>query len=142
MYKAVIDNIDKQDLFICCAAIADYRPSKISVKKIKKTNNNLSVELVRNKDILHDVCQLINKPICIGFAAETENCIKNAKHKLKNKNCDAIVLNDVSDRNIGLKSDQNEVYFITHHDSQKIIKNSKTIIAEKIIKIISKKFFN
>ena len=141
MHDAVMDNIDNQDLFISCAAVADYRPSKVSLNKIKKSNEKEIIELVLNRDILSDVCHLSKKPICIGFAAETENCIKNAKQKLEKKNCDAIILNDVSDPNIGLKSDENEVHFITKGDSRIIKKNSKAIIAEKIIKIISKKFF-
>jgi len=141
MHDAVMDNIDNQDLFISCAAVADYRPSKVSLNKIKKSNEKEIIELVLNRDILSDVCHLSKKPICIGFAAETENCIKNAKQKLEKKNCDAIILNDVSDPNIGLKSDENEVHFITKGDSKIIKKNSKAIIAEKIIKIISKKFF-
>jgi phosphopantothenoylcysteine decarboxylase/phosphopantothenate--cysteine ligase len=141
MHDAVMDNIDNQDLFISCAAVADYRPSKVSLNKIKKSNEKEIIELVLNRDILSDVCHLSKKPICIGFAAETENCINNAKQKLEKKNCDAIILNDVSDPNIGLKSDENEVHFITKGDSKIIKKNSKAIIAEKIIKIISKKFF-
>ena len=90
---------------------------------------------------MSDVCQLKNKPICIGFAAETENYLNNANQKLKNKNCDAIILNDVSNSEIGLKSDDNEVYFITKKGSKKIKKNSKQIIAEKIVKKITEEFF-
>ena len=141
MYEAVMENIHDQDLFISCAAVADYRPTKVSPNKIKKTSNQKTIELVANKDILSDVCQLKNKPICIGFAAETENYINNANQKLKNKNCDAIILNDVSNREIGLKSDDNEVYFITRDGSDKISKNSKQIIAEKIVKKITEEFF-
>ena len=141
MHEAVMANIHDQDLFISCAAVADYRPTKVSPNKIKKTSNQKTIELVANKDILSDVCQLKNKPICIGFAAETENYINNANQKLKNKNCDAIILNDVSNREIGLKSDDNEVYFITRDGSDKISKNSKQIIAEKIVKKITEEFF-
>jgi len=141
MHKAVMANIHDQDLFISCAAVADYRPKKINPNKIKKDNNQKTIELVANKDILSDVCQLKNKPICIGFAAETENYINNANQKLKNKNCDAIILNDVSNREIGLKSDDNEVYFITRDGSDKISKNSKQIVAEKIVKKITEEFF-
>ena len=141
MHEAVMANIHNQDLFISCAAVADYRPTKVSPNKIKKTSNQKTIELVANKDILSDVCQLKNKPICIGFAAETENYINNANQKLKNKNCDAIILNDVSNREIGLKSDDNEVYFITRDESVKISKNSKQIIAEKIVKKITEEFF-
>ncbi len=141
MHEAVMEHIHGQDLFISCAAVADYRPTKVSPNKIKKPSNQKTIELVANKDILSDVCQLKNKPICIGFAAETENYIKNANQKLKNKNCDAIILNDVSNSEIGLKSDENEVYFITRYGSDKISKNSKQIIAEKIVKKITEEFF-
>jgi len=141
MYEAVMANIHDQDLFISCAAVADYRPTKVNPNKIKKDSNKQTIELVANKDILSDVCQLKDKPICIGFAAETENYINNANQKLKNKQCDAIILNDVSNSEIGLKSDDNEVYFITRNGSEKINKNSKQIVAEKIVKKITKEFF-
>ena len=141
MHEAVMANIHDQDLFISCAAVADYRPTKVSPNKIKKTSNEKTIELVANKDILSDVCQLKDKPICIGFAAETENYLNNANQKLKNKNCDAIILNDVSNSEIGLKSDDNEVYFITRNGSEKINKNSKQIVAEKIVKKITEEFF-
>ena len=141
MHEAVMANIHDQDLFISCAAVADYRPTKVSPNKIKKTSNEKTIELVANKDILSDVCQLKDKPICIGFAAETENYLNNANQKLKNKNCDAIILNDVSNSEIGLKSDDNEVYFITENGSEKINKNSKQIVAEKIVKKITEEFF-
>ena len=141
MHEAVMANIHDQDLFISCAAVADYRPTKVSPNKIKKDSNKQTIELVANKDILSDVCQLKDKPICIGFAAETENYINNANQKLKNKQCDAIILNDVSNSAIGLKSDDNEVYFITRDGSDKINKNSKQIVAEKIIKKITEEFF-
>jgi len=141
MYDAVMNNITSQDLFISCAAVADYRPSKVSLNKIKKTSNIKSIQLTENKDILASVCKLKDKPICVGFAAETENLISNAKHKLKNKKCDAIILNDISNSEIGLKSDENEVHFISEKNSEKIDKNSKQIIAEIIINKIAKYFF-
>jgi len=141
MYDAVMNNITNQDLFISCAAVADYRPSKVSLNKIKKTSNIKSIQLTENKDILASVCKLKDKPICIGFAAETENLIANAKQKLKNKKCDAIILNDISNSEIGLKSDENEVHFISEKNSEKIDKNSKQIIAEIIINKIAKYFF-
>jgi len=141
MHEAVMANIHNQDLFISCAAVADFRPAKNHPNKIKKDSNNKTIELVANKDILSEVCQLKDKPISIGFAAETENYINNANKKLHSKNCDAIILNDVSNNKIGLKSDDNEVYFITRNGSEKINKNSKQIIAEKIVKKITEEFF-
>ena len=137
MHEAVMNNIDEQDIFISCAAVADYRPANIAKNKIKKTRETLSIDLVRNPDILASVCQMKDKPVCIGFAAETENLLENGKNKLKNKGCDAIILNDVSNSKIGLKSDQNEVFFITENDCEKIDINSKIIIAQKLVIKIS-----
>ena len=141
MYKAVMQRIESQDLFISCAAVADFRPKNISNNKIKKNNNSVTIELIKNKDILASVCQLNKKPICIGFAAETENFIDNARAKLASKQCEAIILNDVSQSEIGLNSDENEVHFITKEDCEKIEKNSKHIIAEKVIQKITNYYF-
>ena len=141
MYKAVMQRIESQDLFISCAAVADFRPKHISSNKIKKNNSSVTIELIENKDILASVCQLNKKPICIGFAAETENFIDNAKAKLASKQCEAIILNDVSQSEIGLNSDENEVHFITKENCEKIEKNSKQIIAEKVIQKITNYYF-
>ena len=141
MYKAVMQRIESQDLFISCAAVADFRPKHISSNKIKKNNSSVTIELIKNKDILASVCQLNKKPICIGFAAETENFIDNARAKLASKQCEAIILNDVSQSEIGLNSDENEVHFITKENCEKIEKNSKQIIAEKVIQKITNYYF-
>jgi phosphopantothenoylcysteine decarboxylase/phosphopantothenate--cysteine ligase len=137
MLDAVMSNIDEQDIFISCAAVADYRPANAAINKIKKDRETLSIDLIRNPDILAIVCQMKSKPICVGFAAETENLLENANNKLKNKGCDAIILNDVSNTKIGLKSDQNEVFFITNKVCEKIEINSKIIIAQKLVIKIS-----
>ena len=141
MYQSVIDNIDKQDIFIACAAVSDYSSKNIEKNKIKKSGKNLFLELTPSKDILKAVCKLDKKPICIGFAAETQNLIENAKDKLKNKGCDAIILNDVSKDDSGFKSDENEVIFIDHSGQVKLPKNSKQKLGRKIIEIIAEKFF-
>ena len=141
MYKAVMHRIESQDLFISCAAVADFRPKHISRNKIKKNNSSVTIELIKNKDILASVCLLNKKPICIGFAAETENLIDNARAKLARKQCEAIILNDVSQSEIGLNSDENEVHFITKENCEKIEKNSKQIIAEKVIQKITNYYF-
>jgi len=142
MYKAVMKKIKSQDLFISCAAVADFKPKSTNKNKIKKNNNNsITIELTENKDILACVCQLQRKPICIGFAAETENHIENAKIKLKKKKCDAIVLNDVSKAGIGLNSNDNEVHLITKNKNEKIEQNTKQIIAVNIINKLADYFF-
>ncbi len=140
MYQAVMSNIAEQDIFIACAAVSDYCIKNVEKNKIKKLNENLILELTPTKDILKKVCQLTQKPICIGFAAETQNLTENAKNKLKNKGCDAIILNDVSKPDFGFKSDKNEVLFLTTKNSQKIEKNSKQKIARKIIDVLTEKF--
>ena len=142
MYQAVMKQIDNQDLFISCAAVADFRPKKVSKNKIKKDNQSMTIELIRNRDILASVCQLKKKPICIGFAAETENHIINANNKLRKKQCDAIILNDISQTEIGLNADENEVHLITKNRTKKIEKNTKQIVAEKIIDELVNNFFN
>ena len=141
MYEAVMKRIESQDLFICCAAVADFRPKNVSHNKIKKNNSPVTIELTENKDILASVCQLNKRPICIGFAAESENFIVNARAKLESKACEAIILNDISQSEIGLNSDENEVHFITKEHCEKIEKNSKQIIAEKIIEKITNYYF-
>ena len=142
MYQAVMKQIDNQDLFISCAAVADFRPKKVSKNKIKKDSQSMTIELIRNRDILASVCQLKKKPICIGFAAETENHFINANNKLIKKQCDAIILNDISQTEIGLNADENEVHLITKNRTKKIEKNTKQIVAEKIIDELVNNFFN
>lgn len=140
MHQAVMANIATQDFFIACAAVSDYRVKNVEKNKIKKSNQALILELIPTADILKDVCQLTHKPICIGFAAETQNLMENAENKLKNKGCDAIILNDVSGTDFGFKSEENEVVFLTSKSSLKIEKNSKQKIARKIVETLSENF--
>ena len=140
MYQSVMKNINGQDIFIACAAVSDYSIKNPENHKIKKSNQTLTIELTPTKDILKEVCKLDKKPICIGFAAETQNLLENAQNKLNNKDCDAIILNDVSNADLGFKSDKNEVIFIDQKSNIKLAKNSKQKLGRKIIKIISEKF--
>ena len=140
MHQSVMENINGQAIFIACAAVSDYSIKNPKNHKIKKSDQALTIELTPTKDILKDVCQLPQKPICIGFAAETQNLLENAQNKLKNKGCDAIILNDVSSTDLGFKSDENAVVFIDQKNSIKLEKNSKQKLGRKIIEIISEKF--
>lgn len=139
MYQTVMENINDQDIFIACAAVSDYSIKNPKNHKIKKSVQAITIELIPTKDILKDVCHLPQRPICIGFAAETQNLLENAQNKLKNKGCDAIILNDVSNADFGFKSDENEVVFIDQKSSIKLTKNSKQKLGRKIIEIISEK---
>ena len=128
------------DIAVCAAAVADFKPIKKSKIKIKKDNTNLkSIGLERNKDIVEFLGKN-NKhrpSLVIGFAAETENLNKNAFSKLKQKNCDLIVANDVSKKDSGLNSDYNRVSIIDNSGKIKVIKkNKKSFIANIIAEIV------
>jgi phosphopantothenoylcysteine decarboxylase/phosphopantothenate--cysteine ligase len=107
-------DLAKASIFIGAAAVADYRPVKRSPVKIKKTESSLSLELERTPDILREVAAAKQDGLLvIGFAAETENVLQNAREKLSTKNLDAIVANDVSQDGVGFDSVNNEVTIIS-----------------------------
>ena len=128
------------DIAICTAAVADFRPIKKSKTKIKKDNIKLkSIQLEKNRDIVEFLGKN-NKhrpSLVIGFAAETENFNRNAFSKLRQKNCDLIVVNDVSKKDSGLNSDYNRVSIIDNSGKIKVIKrNKKSFIANVITEIV------
>ena len=132
------------DIAICAAAVADFKPIIKSKTKIKKDNlKRKSIELERNRDIVEFLGKN-NKhrpSIVIGFAAETENLNKNAFSKLRQKNCDLIVVNDISKKDSGLNSDYNRVSIIDNSGKIKVIKkNKKSFIANVIAEIVLDKF--
>ena len=104
----------------------------------KKKSNNLSMELIENKDILKSISLKKGDLKVIGFAAETQDVVKNAKKKLNEKKLDLIIANDVSDSSIGFDSDENEVYLITKKIEKKIEKISKKKLSRSIIEFIAK----
>ena len=140
MFQAVRDNFKDCDFIIKAAAVSDYTPVQVFDKKVKKQDGNLSIEFKRTQDILKYVGdnKSDNQKV-IGFAAETNNLIEYAKEKIIKKNLDYIVANDISKKDIGFGSEDNEVYIIDKHDNiKKIYKNSKNNIAKAIIDVISK----
>ena len=116
MWAAVHPRLATSEIFIATAAVADYKIAKPAAHKIKKKNQNLSLELVPTIDILKSVgeyCVENHKKILrIGFAAETENVIANGREKLTRKNCHLIATNDVGDANIGFNSEENEINLV------------------------------
>ena len=139
MLKEVDKAINNFDLFISTAAVSDFKPEEYENQKIKKQKkaNNLNIELTKNQDILKSVSENKGDLKVIGFAAETQNIIENAKKKLKEKNLDLIIANDVSDDSIGFDSDENEVYLITKKIEKKISKVSKKKLSRNIIEFIA-----
>lgn len=112
MYEAVHAEFDNAAIAICAAAVADYRPKKVADQKIKKDEGYLSIDLVRNKDILKDLGERKKHQFLVGFALETENELENAKAKLKRKNLDAIVLNSLNDEGAGFGKNTNKITFL------------------------------
>ena len=138
MLEAVNTCMKSSDIFISCAAVADYKPSNYSDTKIKKENlDNLEINLEKNHDILSEVAEQFSSAYIVGFAAETSNVNSNAKKKLDSKNLNMIISNDVSDTSIGFDSDENEVHVITSNETIFIKKDKKIRIAREILNIIS-----
>ena len=138
MLEAVNTCMKSSDIFISCAAVADYKPSNYSDTKIKKENlDNLEINLEKNHDILSEVAEQFSSAYIVGFAAETSNVNSNAKKKLDSKNLNMIISNDVSDTSIGFDSDENEVHVITGSKTIFIKKDKKIRIAREILNIIS-----
>ncbi|MCC3867318.1 bifunctional phosphopantothenoylcysteine decarboxylase/phosphopantothenate--cysteine ligase CoaBC [Terrisporobacter mayombei] len=112
MYNAIIDNLDENQVIIKSAAVADYKPKAYSDKKIKKSNDDLVIELDRNKDIAYELGKIKKDKVLVGFAAETNDLIENAKGKVNKKNLDFIVANDLTEEGAGFGTDTNIVKII------------------------------
>ena len=140
MHTAVMANIADADVFIGTAAVADYRPEALQQEKIKKDSDSLEIRLVKNPDILAEVAALKARPsVVIGFAAESENLLENARKKLHSKQLDFIVANDISDSSIGFQSDENAVTILGLDTELKIDKAPKRLVATKILELATKK---
>ena len=146
MQTALSEEFDDADYIFMSAAVADFRIKEFNPQKTKKTDSDtLTLELVKNPDILQYLCnkKTSSRPVIVGFCVETENLIENAKNKILKKGCDFIVANDVSRKDIGFSTDENEVYIINRNlDVKKVEKQSKLKIAEEIIKEVYEKSGN
>jgi phosphopantothenoylcysteine decarboxylase/phosphopantothenate--cysteine ligase len=140
MHDAVNRAIRDCDVLIMCAAVSDYKPATRSDRKIKKRKSGFALKLVPVRDILASLPKRRGY-LVIGFAAETHHLKKNAKKKLREKNCDAIVANDVSGSETGMESDENEVtIFFRNGETMAISRAPKKIIARELVKIFEKMF--
>ena len=133
MFDAVMGQTPNCDILVMCAAVADYKPARISNEKIKKRAASLSLELIQTRDILASLPKQDREYLVVGFAAETENVEANALKKLRAKNCDVIVANDAR---MAMESDENEVeIFFRDGENKKISRAPKQIIARELVKI-------
>lgn len=138
MLQAVQTAVPQTDIFIGVAAVADYRAAKINPQKIKKTDKNLSIELIPNPDILSTVSGLPNPPFCVGFAAETENLERNAEAKRRKKNLPLLIGNLAQD---AIGADESELILFDDAGKHILPKAAKITQAYRIIKHIGTLYF-
>lgn len=134
MYAAVEHWIGKTDIAIFAAAVADYRPANVPEQKIKKSGETMTLELIRNPDILASTRSVFDfQGVLVGFAAETENIEANARGKLERKRCDLVIANDVSRPDIGFDSNDNEILLVYKDRSETVGKHSKDHLGHLIL---------
>ncbi len=139
MKRAVDIHIHTVDLAVFSAAVADYRPAMVSDHKIKKSEESLSIELVKNPDILAGVGAMQNPPYLVGFALETDNEMEHAFAKAEKKNTDLLVLNSMRDKEAGFKKDTNKITLIRRDKSlNEYPAKSKVEVAKDIVDEILK----
>ncbi|MGF1910284.1 bifunctional phosphopantothenoylcysteine decarboxylase/phosphopantothenate--cysteine ligase CoaBC [Vibrio kasasachensis] len=142
MHKAVLDRASQHDIFISCAAVADYRPETIAGNKLKKSDDTdaMTVNMVKNPDIVASVAAMTeNRPFTVGFAAETQNVKQYALSKLSRKNLDMICANDVSQQGQGFNSNDNAITVYWAEGEQSLTLASKQQIAQQILQTIADK---
>jgi phosphopantothenoylcysteine decarboxylase/phosphopantothenate--cysteine ligase len=155
MRDAVMSDIITSDIFVAAAAVADYRCADVAEQKIKKKSEDLQLLLQKNPDILAEVASLPQGPFTVGFAAETENLLDNARIKLQNKKLDMIAANQVGE-GLGFNADENELQVFWEAGDQgqenqtqesKIIKHQtlerapKEKLARQLIKVIANHYY-
>jgi len=137
MKKSVFAEFENTDITIMAAAVADYRPQQFSGQKIKKKDGNLKLDLERTTDILAELGKKKNNSqLLIGFAAESENILANAQQKLRSKQADYIIANDISNKDIAFGSNKNQVSILSEEGSTKIPLMEKEKLAHKILNYI------
>lgn len=140
MYSASMTHASDCDLFIAAAAVADYRPIAVAAQKLKKTTSEqMTIELVKNPDIVASVAALEHKPFTVGFAAESENLLVNGRDKLLRKRLDMVVANNIASEGIGFDSDNNAVTLIDVNNETTLSQRSKQQLARELIALMAKK---
>ena len=140
MHQQALTYANECTTFVACAAVADYRVAQIAEQKIKKTNDAMQLELVKNHDIVADVANLTKKPFIVGFAAETQNVEHYARGKLMRKNLDLIAANDVAKSGQGFNSDNNALTLFSAIDKTEIPLANKQVVAKKLVSLINQHY--
>ncbi|MGX9463516.1 bifunctional phosphopantothenoylcysteine decarboxylase/phosphopantothenate--cysteine ligase CoaBC [Shewanella sp. A14] len=136
MLDAVMKHVDQNDIFIGCAAVADYRIADVAQQKIKKSAEKMQLALVRNPDILAAVAQHTIRPFTVGFAAETNDVEQYARGKLQRKKLDMIAANNVSIQGLGFNADSNALQVFWQDGSQQLPATDKLTLARQLLTLI------
>lgn len=140
LYDVVHQSLCECDVLVMCAAVSDYKPSKVASEKVDKHAGEFALRLIPTRDILASLPRAERPYFVVGFAAQTHDLEANARRKLVAKNCDMIVANDVSRGDRGMESDDNEVtIFFRDDEPRTILCAPKITIAREILKIIFEK---
>jgi phosphopantothenoylcysteine decarboxylase/phosphopantothenate--cysteine ligase len=142
MHQASMEKLSSCDIFIGCAAVADYRPQQVASQKMKKQQgiDDLTLKLVKNPDIIADVASHQQRPFCVGFAAETENIEQYALDKLKRKNLDLIAANDVAKAGQGFNSEKNALSVFSAQQRFAIDLADKNSVAQQLLEMIYQQY--
>jgi phosphopantothenoylcysteine decarboxylase/phosphopantothenate--cysteine ligase len=137
MFEAVSAQLADCDVLVMCAAVCDYKPVEASTQKMKKQRMLFSLALTPTRDILASLTRPDHDCFIVGFAAETQELEANARRKLREKNCDMMVANDVSSAEVGMESDDNELTIFSKSGERKNLpRGKKTELARALLKII------
>jgi len=137
MHEQALNLAKSADVFVACAAVADYRIAEVAEQKIKKSGDEMQLTLIKNPDIVADVAALSTRPFTVGFAAETQDVEQYALGKLKKKNLDMIAANNVATQGQGFNSDNNALTVFTAHSQSDIPLASKQLVAEQLVDLIN-----
>jgi phosphopantothenoylcysteine decarboxylase/phosphopantothenate--cysteine ligase len=138
MHRAVMEVVNNCDLFVGCAAVADYRAKQADPQKIKKQSDELTLTFIKNPDIILDVAQLPHPPFTLGFAAETQNVQQYAIDKLHRKKLNMIAANDVSQQGIGFNSEENALHVFWDSGEATLPKANKQQLAIDLLQLAAK----
>lgn len=143
MHQAALNLAPQSDIFIACAAVADYRPAEQQTQKIKKSGEQITISMIKNPDIVADVANLTeNRPFTVGFAAETQDVAQYAQDKMQRKNLDMICANDVSKADQGFNAEQNALNVFWHQGNELLPLSDKTQLAQALLQLIAQQYQN
>ncbi|PSU53344.1 bifunctional phosphopantothenoylcysteine decarboxylase/phosphopantothenate--cysteine ligase CoaBC, partial [Photobacterium aphoticum] len=143
MYQAAHTHAPHSDIFIGCAAVADFRPAHVATQKMKKQSgqDEMVISLVKNPDIIASIAQLTEqRPFTVGFAAETQDVAQYAQDKLQRKNLDLICANDVSQQGLGFNSDNNALHLYWAQGDKALPQASKATLGQQLMDEIITRF--